>query len=316
MSRPDDLPLNALRAFSVAARFNTFTAAANHMGVSQVAVSRQISLLERQIGVKLFDRGARSVTLTPLGRVFGNEIADLFHELEDVTDRLLSREREHTVNLRVYPTFAHHWLLPRLASFRAERPDYRIRVETRIERLDFRGTHLDLAVHLGHGTWQGARARKLFDDVADLVCSPDYAARHDHFQDPGALAGALLLKSRYRSAVWEDWSSRSGIALDRAREFTYDSSVMAYSAALQGHGLAMGQITLLADELATGALVRPFAQQIHTGLAYYIAWPSDRSTLTKTRYLVDWMLSETGNEPQFFRKSRANASAKGRRKRP
>jgi LysR family glycine cleavage system transcriptional activator len=302
MPRPDDLPLNALRAFSVAVRFDTFTAAANHMGVSQVAISRQISLLERHIGVKLFERGPRSVTLTASGRAFGHEIADLFHELEDVTDRLLSREREHTVTLRVYPTFAHHWLLPRMASFRAKHPEDRIRMETKIERLDFRGTHLDLAVHLGHGSWQGARSRKLFDDTADLVCSPEYAARHDGFRSSSSLSKALLLKSRYRSAVWADWAAHSGLALDRAREVTYDSSVLAYSAALQGHGLAMGQMTLLAEDLAAGRLVRPFSQTIHTGMAYFVVWPSDRSVLTKTRHLVDWMLTETGNDTQFFRK--------------
>lgn len=299
---PGSLPLNALRAFSVAVRFDTFTAAANHMGVSQVAISRQISLLEQRLGIKLFDRGPRSVTLTPAGRAFGHEMAELFDELEDATARILSREREHTITLRIYPTFAHHWLLPRLAGFRALHPDYRIRLDTRIERLEVPGTHLDLAVHLGTGTWQGGKARKLFDDIADLVCTPDYAARHNHFRSPADLTGARLLHSRYRGPVWDQWAASSGIVLERTNGVTYDSSVLAYSAALKGHGLAMGQISILHRELDAGALIRPFGHEINTGLSYYVVWPTDRSTLTKTRHLADWLLTETGNPPQFFRK--------------
>ena len=296
------LPLNALRAFAVAVRFDTFTAAANHMGVSQVAISRQISLLEQRIGVKLFERGPRSVTLTPAGRAFGHEIAELFDDLEDATTRILSRERENTINLRIYPTFAHHWLLPRLRGFRDLYPDYRIRLDTRIERLDFTGTHLDLAVHLGNGNWPGGKGRKLFDDVADLVCSPAYAARHNHFRDPADLAQARLLHSRFRGTVWDQWVASSGVTLERTNGVVYDSSVLAYSAALQGHGLAMGQIAILHAELEAGTLVRPFNHAIHTGLAYHVVWPTERGILTKTRHLVDWLLTQTGNEPQFFKR--------------
>ena len=68
------LPLNPLRAFAIASRHRSFTAAARHMGVSQVAISRQISILEAYLGVKLFERSSHSVKLTDIGRSFGHEI--------------------------------------------------------------------------------------------------------------------------------------------------------------------------------------------------------------------------------------------------
>lgn len=80
-----NLPLNPLRTFAVASRHRTFTAAANHMGVTQVAISRQIVTLENYLGVKLFERSVRSVKLTEAGRAFGHEVAVHFDALERAT---------------------------------------------------------------------------------------------------------------------------------------------------------------------------------------------------------------------------------------
>ncbi|RDE09578.1 LysR family transcriptional regulator [Pelagibacterium lacus] len=295
-----NLPLNPLRAFAIASRYGTFTAAAQHMGITQVAISRQISILEAYLGVKLFERGSRSVKLTEAGRTFGEQIAGLFDELEDATERVLTRERERTINLRIYPTLAHYWLLPQLGAFRALYPDYRIRFDTRIEPLDFRGTHLDVAVQMGDGTWPDARGRKIFDESVDVVCSPDYAERMNHFRSPQDLKHVELIQSKYRRRVWDDWIASAGIAIPQTNTAVYDTSVLAYSAAIQGRGLAMGQISILGEELASGELIRPFDSPLQTGLAIYVLWPTDKSVSTKTRRLIDWMLTMSGQEAQFF----------------
>lgn len=185
-----DLPLNPLRAFAIASQHKTFTSAARHMGVSQVAISRQISTLEDYLGVKLFVRGARSVKLTDVGRSLGLEISVLFEQLEQATHGVLTEESENTIKLRIYPTFAQHWLLPRLREFQTLYPEYRFRLDTTVEPLDFRGTHLDVAIQLGHGTWRDAKCRKLFDETVDVVCSPGYAQDRNWFADPENLASA------------------------------------------------------------------------------------------------------------------------------
>ena len=171
------LPLNPMRAFAVASRHRTFTAAAQELGVTQVAISRQIALLENYLGVQLFYRDGRSARLTDIGRAYGAEIAELFDGLESVTTRLLHVEQSSTIQLRVYPSFAHFWLLPRLYRFTERHPDLRVRMDTRVAPLDFRGTQLDVAIQLGHDSWREARSRKLFDERIDVVCAPDYADR-------------------------------------------------------------------------------------------------------------------------------------------
>jgi LysR family glycine cleavage system transcriptional activator len=296
-----NLPLNQLRTFSIAARHRTFTAAADHMGVSQVAISRQISALENYLGIKLFERGPRSVRLTEAGRSFGNEIAEAFDKLEEATHRTLSDESSNVINVRIYPTLAHHWLLPRMSAFTESHPDYRIRLDTIVEPLDFRSTHLDVAVQLGHGDWSGATSRKLFDEVVDVVCSPDYAQKFGDLTDPRNFDRAELLHAKYRRREWESWSNGANIDINHQRGMEFDSSVLAYRAAGQGFGLALGQIDLLDDELASGELIRPVHRPVKTGSAFYVVWPTMKSVSTKTRHFIDWLLEISGEKTVFFR---------------
>lgn len=299
-----NLPLNPLRAFAVASRHRSFTAAAQEMGISQVAVSRQIAILEGYLGVKLFERSARAAKLTHAGRVFGQEIAALFDDLEGAARRILASEAESTINLRVYPTFAHHWLLPRLSAFTTANPQYRVRFDTAVEPLDFRGTHLDVAVQLGHGTWRDAKCRKLFDEVVDVVCSPAYAGRLDGPTADAMLEKADLLQAKYRRREWEVWAADARTEASPREGMEFDSSLLLYSAAKQGFGLAVGQLDLLRAELDSGALVRPFDRPVATGAAFYVVWPTTKSVSTRTRRFIDWLLESCGEKPAFFRKGR------------
>lgn len=304
------LPLNPLRVFAVASRHTTFTAAAKHMGVSQVAISRQIAILEDYLGVKLFDRGERSAKLTEVGRQFGQEVSLIFDRLDECAGRLLSSEREKNISLRLYPTFANHWLLPRLSQFYHAYPEYRLRLDTTVEPLDFRGTYLDVAIQLGTGQWRDARCRKLFDEEVDVFCSPGYAERLGDLSTMRDFADIELLHAKYRRGEWAAWAQMNGYTIESAERTEFASSLICYSAARQGLGLAVGQTHLLEAEVASGHLVRPFNKPIRTGAAFYVIWPTMTSVATKTRRFVDWLLEVCGQDAEFFpSKARRDDSA-------
>ncbi|MFT7028620.1 MAG: LysR family glycine cleavage system transcriptional activator [Paracoccaceae bacterium] len=298
------LPLNPMRAFAVASRHRTFTAAAQELGVTQVAVSRQIALLEDHLGVQLFDRDGRSAKLTDIGRAYGQEIAEHFDGLEAATARLLDLERSSTIQLRVYPSVAHFWLLPRLSRFTARHPGLRVRMDTRVMPLDFRGTQLDCAIQLGAEPWREARSRKLFDERVDVICAPGYAARVGPITAPADVARGELLHSRYRRRAWERWGDAHGVSVDHLAGLEFDSSLLTYSAAAQGFGLAIGQVDLLEGELAAGRLIAPLAAPTMTGQAFHVIWPATLSVGTNTRRFVDWLLEESERSPEFFTKRR------------
>lgn len=300
MTKPyRNLPLNPLHAFAVAARHRTFTAAASQLSVSQVAVSRQVATLENYLGVKLFDRGSRSARLSDVGRAFGHEVSEIFEQMERAVRKLESPEDNAIINLRIYPTLAHYWLLPRLRDFNARHPELQVHLDSLIEPLDFRSTRLDVAVQLGHGIWRDASSRKLRDEVVDVVCSPDYAAAHNHFATPADLAGAELLHARYRRRGWEIWATAAGLDINHHEGTEFDTSLLVYAAARRGLGLAIGQLDLLRDEIAQGRLICPFARPMQTGAGLYVVWPSTRLVPPRARQLIDWILESFGQPPEF-----------------
>lgn len=296
-----NLPLNPLRAFAVASRHKTFTAAAQELGVSQVAISRQISILENYLNVSLFERGSRSAKLTDVGRAFGSEIAGLFDDIEDATQRMLDQETQGTVNLRVYPTFAHYWLMPRLVSFAEQHPDIQIRFDTRVEPLDFRGTHLDVAIQLGNGVWRDSKSRKLFDEEVDVVCSPRYLDRVGTIETVNDIGRCDLLHARYRRRSWESWAEAVGADISGHRRMEFETSLLTYSAAERGLGMAIGQLGMLDDPICSGCLIRPLDRPVPTGSAFYVAWPTTTSVNVKTKRFIDWLLSQVEETPEFFR---------------
>ena len=298
-----NVPLNPLRAFAIASRHKTFTAAAEYMGISQVAISRQIGILEGYLGIQLFERGARSVKLTEEGRQFGLEIAPLFDQLEDATRKLLSHERQSAVDLRIYPTLAHFWLMPMLPSLMSDYPDYTIRLDTKVEPLDFRGTQLDVAVQLGDGNWKDAKSRLLFPERIGVVSNPDYAEKMGGLSDPNSLAHATILHSKYRRRAWSDWKKSMGVTVDPRKSLEYETSLLTYGAAINGMGVAVGQVDILQDRISKGQLTLLFDGSYETGASFYVAWPTTKSVSTQTRRFIDWLLVCCGQEPEFFKKS-------------
>lgn len=298
-SRPV-LPLNPMRVFAVASRHPTFTSAARELGVTQVAVSRQIAILEGFLGVSLFERNSRSARLTDVGRAYGRELGVLFDDLEAATHRLLRMEGENTIHLRLYPSLAHFWLLPRMRDFISRNLGVRVRLDTKVEPLDFRGTHLNLAIQLGNGVWRNSRSRELFAERIDAVCSPEFQAGFGGKIGLADLPKIQLLHSRYRRRAWEQWAEAHSVDLAGTGGLEYDSSLLTYSAAVQGLGLAMGQMDLIQDEIDAGRLMAPFAKPVVTGQSFHVVWPTSQSVNVKTRRFIDWLLEQANEEPEFF----------------
>ena len=296
-----NLPLNPLRSFAVASRHKTFTAAAQELGVSQVAISRQIGILENFLDVSLFERGVRSAKLTEVGRAFGLEISGLFDDLENATQRMISHETDGTVNLRVHPTVAHHWLMPKLMNFTHQNPDIRVRFDTRVEPLDFRGRHLDVALQLGNGNWRDTRMRKLWDEEVDVVCSKGYLDSIGGLSGPRDVSKADILHSRNRRRAWEFWARATNVDLNFNAGMDFESSTLTFAAAQQGFGLAIGQLGILHDMFTNGSLVRPFDLPIPTGGAFYVIWPTTTSVSLKTKRLIDWLLDQVNQPREFFK---------------
>jgi LysR family glycine cleavage system transcriptional activator len=288
-------PLNAVRAFEAAARHLSMTEAANELSVTPGAISRQIRALEDFLGVRLLERGHRQISLTRRGEDYFRASAKAIDVMREATQRLTRRSKRKQLKVRAYTTFAMRWLIPRLSGFHAAHPDVEVLLTASLDPVDFKKEDLDGAIRLGDGNWPGATSQRLVANILAPVCSPALMKRGPPLRKPADIAHHTLLHSIARPDDWGYWleAAGAGSRVDARAGMTYQSSAMAYAAAVEGQGLAMAQLFLVEDDLKNGKLVMPFKKTIDMGsYTYYLLTPSHRAETASMRQFRDWLLDQ------------------------
>jgi LysR family glycine cleavage system transcriptional activator len=291
-------PLNAVRAFEVVARRLSITLAAEELHVTPGAVSRQIRSLEDALGVELFLRGHRQVSLTRAGEDYYHAVTRSLDVLREATVRLTGRRKRTQLKIRAYTTFAMRWLIPRLSSFHSANSGIEVLLTASLDPVDFRKEDIDGAIRLGDGEWQGTKAYRLVSNVIIPVCSPALAKK---VRKPSDLQRHVLLHSIARPDDWAYWLTETGAqkVVDSHGGMTYQSSAMVYAAALEGQGFAIAQRFLVEEDLASGKLVAPFKQSVDMGdFTYFLLTPADRTESHSMVTFRKWLLAqfaETGD---------------------
>ncbi|MDO9713777.1 LysR substrate-binding domain-containing protein [Paracraurococcus lichenis] len=291
------LPLNALRSFEAAARRLSFTQAGEELGVSQVAISRQVKALEQWLGTPLFIRGTREVRLTPEGARLLPPVRQALDLLALAAGQVSRRERRNVLSIQAYTTFAQRWLIPRLTRFHERHPDIEVRLTASVSPVDFEHQDVDAAVRSGDGSgWPGLETDFLTPIALLPVASSTLLKRRKGKLPAEALSGMTLLHSLARPNDWEIWLQANGAeqVVDSRKGLKFESSALAYEAALQGSGVAMGIQVLVEGYLTSGALVSPFGQAVRRPGGYYLVRPRHRPVSTAMRRFRDWILAELG----------------------
>ena len=281
-------PLNALRAFEVAARTGSFTRAASELSVSLGAVSRHISHLEDVLGIKLFERRHRAVHLTVAGKAYAAAISAAFADVERAT--LRARESEQPVRIRAFPNFVFRWLMPRVAAFRTQFPDIPVQFVAAEEAPLLESEPVDLSVHIHLPFQSNLNYERLFPLAIIPVCTASTAEKLGGVDGPADLRKAVLLRSAVRRDDWRRWFAGAGCAASSGRsDIELANSSHAYEAAIEGRGIAMTQREHARDDLASGRLVSPWPYALETGEAYYVA--ARKSVPSNVARFRDWMLA-------------------------
>jgi LysR family glycine cleavage system transcriptional activator len=252
--------LNALRAFEAAGRLGSFKEAAAELHVTHGAISQQVRLLEAWLGASLFERHNRRVVLTSAARAYLAEIGPLFDQLAQATARYgVSAKVSRTLTVDAPATFTLRWLVPRLEKFRVRHPDVEVRIETSNEPVERLKDAHDIVIRGGPDTFYGYTMRPFLEESRLPVCSPALLRRLP-LRTPEDLRRHTLLHTSSLPRVWPDWLAQVGqSALTPAAVLTFDHFYLTLQAAVDGMGIAMGPTALVADDLAAGRLVAPFA---------------------------------------------------------
>ena len=289
-------PLNALRAFEAAGRYLSFTLAAAELGVTPGAISRQIRLLEDHLAVRLFHRGYREVTLTPGGRDYLAELTEAFRRIEDSTRRLRGAHRQRPLHIFSSMMFTMRWLMPRLHSYEGVASG-NIRLSTSIasEPDPFGGGDVDAAIFLCAESPVGLRCHKLFASRLVPICSPALLTRTPLHRVED-LRNHTLLHSAVFPDSWAKWLAPSGPIAPTQQAVSFGSSSLAYQAAIEGLGVAMGQIALIRDDLAARRLVVPLPGVLQDGSGYIVAHPETVIGNELLAGFMRWLLAEAARE--------------------
>jgi LysR family glycine cleavage system transcriptional activator len=285
-------PLNPLRIFEAAARHVHFTRAADELGITQAAVSRQISVLETWLGVKLFERRHSELRLTSAGIQYQESLRQAFDLIGDSTAKILGGSVQSKIVLRSYATFALLWLLPRLPRFRARHPEVQIDLLTSVAAIEFQREQADLIITHGVAKPEGVVAQRLFGDLLAPVCSPALLPGGRPLEDPADLKRFTLLQSRYRATDWQEWLAHVGADFSAEQGLIFGSSTLTYQAAKEGIGVAMGQLRLLESELAAGSLVIALDRRLERASGYFLLHSKRGEQDERVTSLREWIVEE------------------------
>lgn len=282
---------SALAAFDSVARLGSFSLAAEELSLTQGAISRQVISLEEQLGVRLFERGTRGVTLTTEGQTYAKAVNTALRDIRSASLQIMTKTHGSTLNLAMLPTFGTRWLLPRIPQFVALHPEITLNFATRIGQFDFDKEGLDMAIHIGQPDWPGAESSFLMPEMVAPVCSPAFLAQHPiaKAQD---IASLPLLHMASRPGAWEQWFESLGIASENAPAMRFEQFSSVAQACIAGLGVALMPLFLIDIELKAGQLVRAFDHPVKSPSAYYAVAPLSRVNHAPVMLFKQWLISE------------------------
>ena len=288
--------LNALRTFEAAARHSSFKLAAKELHVTQSAVSRQIQNLEDQLGVRLFERLNRRVSLTKAGESYLPTLSEAFNDIARATERifpdLVTTTRNKRLQISAEISVGECWLRPRLSKFRRAHPQVEIEVLLTDSRQIYPYDQADIVVHYGSGNWPGLHTELLMTLTEFPVCSRELLRGKRPLRKPEDLCHCTLLHED-TTELWELWLKGAGVNdIDWTIGPILHNSALCLDSAIAGDGVALGDELVAGDHLLAGRLVKPFRYHRRADAALYLLTPPELLELEEVSIFRGWLNTE------------------------
>jgi LysR family glycine cleavage system transcriptional activator len=285
----------ALLIFEAAARVGTCSAAAREFNLTQPSVSRNIAQLEQHLGVMLFTRSPVGLDLTPEGQILYRALSDGLQKVEAALRELIAeRTRKQVVELSLSTAFVTHWLIPRLSEFYREFPEVDLRFQLISGTLRGSPGNADLAMRMhtaehesDHHSWRFA------PEFVMPVCSPSYAAAHGTLEVPLQPGGHVLLHLADPLLDWDMfWGGMARRRTPHATWLEFTDYAVVLQGAMNGEGIALGWITVVARALGEGKLVPASGRRVRTGRDYHLFAPRAKPVRDVVLAIRDWMIAQ------------------------
>lgn len=282
-------PVAMLRAFDSVARLGSLTLAAAELHVTHSAISQQIKALEELLGVRLFTRQVRGVQINEEGRLYALQIREALFRIADATRQVQVRPRRAELSLSMVPSFASHWLMPRLACFRAQYPHVYLRIQANLSVTDLQQEGADIAIRMGKGEWAGLHSEHLFKDRLLVVAAPHFNGG-DLPRTPQQIAASEIM---FTLESWSDWCEAAGLSqLITARGIVINDSNLVLQAVRLGQGIALERLSLVHDAIQRGELLQLTSISVDYPWPYWLVTRQDRQAAPEEEVFITWLREE------------------------
>ncbi len=284
--------LRALQAFDAAATLSSLSKAAEALGVTHGAVSRQIKQLEAYLGVHLLHRRPNGVEMTDAGEQLHRATQQAFSALQ-IGLRGVKRSRDgRSVTVSLSASLATKWLVPRLPAFRANHPGIALFLDTNDEVIDFDDSDVDVALRYGVPDWGGLHFERLMAEDLIVIAAPSLVAKETLPMPPAAIARLPLLHDQFDPA-WDKWADAVGLNRSKVgtADLKYRDSAVLITAAIDGQGVALARRLLVRDDMDAGRIVRLDDTAIAQNRALYFVCRTGDQDRGAIRSFRKWLLS-------------------------
>jgi LysR family glycine cleavage system transcriptional activator len=290
-------PLNTLKAFEAAARHGSFSRAAEELYVTSAAISHQMKELEHALGVTLFNRLPRGITLTPAGVTYRESIAEALKVISNATAHLQTERIHGPLRLSLPQSFAQHWLSPRMGSLLRQYPDLQLSIDGENKLANLHAGEADIAIRFGLGEYPGLRSDFFLADAASILIATDQLDKIVESTNLKLLKDSILLEDDCVGQSepwmsWQPWLRDLGIERDLGRNcIRFSDSAMAINACLSGAGVCIGRLSLALEALRRRQLTALVPWR-STEFAYHIVYRETDVQNPRLRAFIEWLAHE------------------------
>ena len=288
-------PLAALQAFETIARRKSFSLAAEELHLTPSAMSHQVAKLEGLLNVRLFERSARGVELTPAGQQYLQRVASALGAINAATEDLRHGVQD-TLYVHSSPSFASLWLMPRIARFAEQHPHISLMLSASHVHSDFQLGQMDIDIRYGLPNWPHLEVEPVFTEKIMPLASPEFIRQHA-LHRPQDLLRVPLIQSSVSVVQWADWFARCG-GEDRPERMglRFDRAMMSLDAAVQKLGVALESSSIGQSLIASGKLQPVFEEHMSVEVqAHFMVYPARHASRPEVKCFVEWLRAEAGH---------------------
>jgi LysR family glycine cleavage system transcriptional activator len=282
--------MSALMAFDAVARYASITRAADELALTESAVSRQISQLEDQLGVQLFHRIKKRLSLTRAGSSYARDVTAALERLEKDTSDVMAHEGQGgALEIAVLPTVGTAWLIPRMTDLYQHHPELTVSISARSHRFLFSESGLDGALCFGDAVWPGAITEFLFEEELVAVAGGTLLEEPTPWSTETVLCQRLLHLTT-RTGAWSSWAQAAGVeGVNMLKGPRFEVQAMLIAAACAAQGLALLPRFLIQSEMERGELQVVSEVSLRSDGAYYFAYPEEQAGEPHLQLFRNWL---------------------------